>query len=585
VLIGNRRTIAIGKYGSFSSNLLLGRPYYATYEIQEAAQGKPSSELRIVPAHELTAELLGKNHATSAEMRDEGEDDDDGGVEFDILGENGEVVMRNNRLTVDDPARQSLSMEEIEELKKAGSGSGKEIVEKIIASHMAIGEKTKFSLAKYTVRKSRKYFRRFTVLPVDPSTLIAWVTNKEETYRIMEIRDEMLGLIRSWANIHYGGANNIRYLEDGRSQIGGARWLVVDDTGGLLVASLAEKMGILYPQEDEDIDGNENDAQKASDTGQENGTKDIYMTDMERPIAPSVVESVERVNGTFSDNRANPNKQSLSPSALHRPRPPREPHVLSPPAQTNTLTVIHHAQQPNLSFLKYFDYDTNGPSEHHPLHTHLRTLSWLQLLHPEEDLSYIEPPEIPNEVLTSMKSNKRGAYYRKRRRWERVKRIVDETCAGGFDGIVVATAMDLKQVLKHLVPLLRGGAQVVIYSPNVEALSEIMDLYSRERRSAYGQMMQDISDQEEDRPEDMQDIDDGIDKMFPVNPTLLLGAQLQTVRARAWQVLPGRTHPLMASAGGAEGYLFSATRVMPVEGKVEARGKFAKKRKLNDPHK
>ena len=47
---------------------------------------------------------------------------------------------------------------------------------------------------------------------------------------------------------------------------------------------------------------------------------------------------------------------------------------------------------------------------------------------------------------------------------------------------------------------------------------------------------------------------------------------------REWQVLPGRTHPLMTGRGGAEGYLFTGVRVRPAEGRVEARGKFVRKR-------
>ncbi len=47
---------------------------------------------------------------------------------------------------------------------------------------------------------------------------------------------------------------------------------------------------------------------------------------------------------------------------------------------------------------------------------------------------------------------------------------------------------------------------------------------------------------------------------------------------REWQVLPGRTHPVMTGRGGAEGYLFTATRAVPAEGRVEARGKFVRKK-------
>lgn len=48
--------------------------------------------------------------------------------------------------------------------------------------------------------------------------------------------------------------------DDGASQIGGGRWLVVDDTGGLVVAALAEKMGILYPADQEDESESEAEA-------------------------------------------------------------------------------------------------------------------------------------------------------------------------------------------------------------------------------------------------------------------------------------------------------------------------------------
>ena len=53
---------------------------------------------------------------------------------------------------------------------------------------------------------------------------------------------------------------------------------------------------------------------------------------------------------------------------------------------------------------------------------------------------------------------------------------------------------------------------------------------------------------------------------------------MQSARVREWQVLPGRTHPVMTGKGGAEGYLFTAVRVIPAEGRVEARGKFTRRK-------
>jgi hypothetical protein len=42
------------------------------------------------------------------------------GVEYELVGEGGEVLMRTNRDTIDDPGRQGMSMDEIEALKRKG---------------------------------------------------------------------------------------------------------------------------------------------------------------------------------------------------------------------------------------------------------------------------------------------------------------------------------------------------------------------------------------------------------------------------------------------------------------------------------
>ncbi|KAJ9663920.1 tRNA (adenine(58)-N(1))-methyltransferase non-catalytic subunit trm6 [Coniosporium apollinis] len=598
-------TISIGKFGAFPANLLLGRPYYLTFELSDPEDGLLSTELRVVSPAELHAEALSSNHATPAESRAETADDT-GGVEFDIVGENGEVLMRSNRLTVDDPTRQALSMEEIEELKRAGTGSGKDIVAKIMASHQALGEKTSFSLAKYTLRKTKKYMKRFTVLPLDVS-MLAQILLEREAPRIMELREEMLGLIGAWANVHYSGATRDFTNGSGVGRIGGGRWLVVDETGGLVVAALAEKMGILYPEEEDEEEGEEAQPEQAIST-------EAHPSEA-RPVEPALTADAPSPPAPSSDQPmpdAPPTSNPLSTSDPPPPSPshPRRPHPTTfPPAMsasTNTLTLLHTHAQPNLSLLRYFSYDaslTSPPTTTHPLHTHLKTLSWLQLLHPSDDAAYAEPPLVPEAELATWKAGKRGTYYRKRRRWERVKRVVDETRAGGFDGLVVASSLDPVGVLRACVPLLRGAGQVVVYSPVVEPLVRVMDLYSRERRTAWVVRQQQQGQQKGKEQgsgagdggasavegkkikreavngtEDLETEEE--DEGFPVNPTLLLSPMLQTTRVRTWQVLPGRTHPLMTGRGGAEGYLFTATRVFPVEGKVEARGKFSKKRKV-----
>lgn len=500
-----------------------------TYEVANRGDGDGKSTLRIVPTAELHSDHLDDTERTPSESRDEAED----GCQFD-LRENGELVMRNNRLTVDDTSRQTLSMDEIEELKKMDTGSGRQVIAKIVAAHSGIDEKTAFSLAKYIKRKHQKYLKRFTILPLDVNILANIILEKEPS-RTMELRIESLGLITSWANVHHG----IETEPDGDGRrLGGGRWLVVEDTGGLVVAAMAEKMGILYPTEEVDAGQNHDRNPGPEPPAPENG--DSSQTSMPHSTSKS-------------ENRP-PKQQILAQSATH-----------------NTITVIHSNTQPNLSILKHFDYSIEDPDDKHPLYTHLKTLTWLQFLDPEADALYHEPSVIPDSVLSTMKSGKKGSYYRKRRRWQRIRSVVEETQAGGFDGCVIASYMKAPGLLKHLVPLVRGGGQIVVYSPTVEPLTELMDMYSRDRKSAFVKMMQ---QQDRDAAEVKVDEED-----FPLNPTLLLNPMLQTARARHWQVLPGRTHPRMTSRGGAEGYIFSSTRVYPASGRVEARGKFSKKRK------
>ncbi|KAJ4988684.1 Gcd10p family protein [Stagonosporopsis vannaccii] len=543
--------IFLGKFGTFNSNLLLGRPYYLTYELLDRDDGKAKTELRVVPAAELHAEAVGDGHAPppAADDADELGESADGGAGFDIVGADGEVLMRNNRLTVDDASRQTLTMDEIEELKKAGTGSGKDIIAKIMASHQALGEKTAFSLAKYTLRKSRKFLRRFTALPLDVRSLTEHILEKE-AYRIMELREETLALICSWSNVHCSATSRRLTADDGISQVGGGRWLVVDDTGGLVVAALAEKMGLLYPPEESD---------------------DTSSSEDEQP-APAPTPSSPHPDTTMAD---------AGPDASTRPRKPPRPHIPQMSAYTNTLTILHPNNQPNLACLKYFGYDVGQPSPTHPLYKHLKSLSWLSLLSPEDDPSYLEPELLSPTELENLKSSKRGNYYKKRRRWEKTVRVVDETKRGGFDGLVVATSMDVRGVLRELVPLVRGGGNVVVYHQNVEPLVELVDCYSKERRAAF--VAREFgAEGPRNGPKEGQETDGGAvqeDDDFPVNPTLLLAPSLQTARARQWQVLPERTHPMMTSKGGAEGYLFTATRVIPVEGKVEARGHGTRKKR------
>ena len=447
------------------------------------------------------------------------------GVEYDIVAPDGKVLMRTNQGIIDDPNSQVMTMEDIEVLKAEDTSSGRELVAKILQSHSALDKKTAFALAKYTLRKTKKYMRRFTVLPLDVPLLAHWMLMEKDPMKIMELRPEALALMGSWSNVHFVPPQVLEDSSELQIESHGGRWLTVDETSGLLVAAMAEKMGILH-------------------------SRDINKE--------KVLHKPEAVDGAHVESSQPDDLAGNSTS-----RKPDHGDSANLP-HFNTMHLLHANAQPNVSLLKYFGFNPSNPDSTHPLAHHLKTLSWLQLLAPDEDASYVEPDIVSMADLQIWKSTKRGNYYRKRRRWQRIRSIVDETRAGGFDGLVVASYMELPTILHHLVPLLKGGAQVMVYSPTLEPLAQLADYYSTARRSNFAN---EVSDVNELPTED-----------FPVNPTLLLAPTVQTVRAQSWQVLPGRTHPLMMGRGGAEGYIFSATRVLPAEGKVEARGRFHRRK-------
>lgn len=547
------RNVSLGKFGAFQTSQIIGRPYHTTFEILD----KPASDghgLRAISAAELHAEFLIAESINAGDANDSGNSESTTDSASALTGEL-EEVMRTNQFTVDTTDSQKLSYQDIEELKKNVGGSGKEIIAKLLESHTALDQKTVFSLAKYTLRKQQKYLKRFTVIPVDVPTLTNYLLHEKETAKTMELRDEALALAGCWANVHASGLDGI---QDAAGQFRG-RWLVVDETGGLLTAAMAERMGTLYPEEEEDDDEEE-----------------------------EVQEEAEQANPDIKpDNEAlkieeQPTEQPPQATTEAKPRQHRNRKPIAMSANSNTLTVIHPQSQPNLSLLKYFSYDATDSDHTHPLHTHLKTLTWLQLLDPNSDSTYTEPEVLPDSILATSKPSKRSNYFRKRRRWERVKSVVDEVRGGGYDGLIVASPMNAVSILRHTVPLLSGGAQVVVYSPGIEPITELADAYSTARRAAYLNLtpaeIESVSAAWSSPASSTEHQD------FPLDPTLLLAPMVQTARARQSQVLPGRTHPMMTGRGGAEGYLFHATRVLPVMGeRVSARGVGGgKRRKIAD---
>lgn len=561
----------------------------------------------MVPASELHADVIAEESQPSHQDSDAPEENiisATDGVEYSLVdSETGAVVVRSNREIIDDNARQTLTWEEIEALKRDGTDSGQDLIAKLMLSHTGMDQKTTFSMAKYKLLKEKKFLRRFTVLPVDVSNFGNFWMGERDTSKIMEMREEMIGLVGCWANIHFSGKDHAE-LQDAITALPkseeveieevknsthpeGTRYLVVDDTTGLLVAALAERMGVLYSEE---ADGDESGLQEGPNENPKQATS-ANATDGKDAIMASTQEQAtqETSNDTIPpvkrDHEGNP-KESIDTDS--RPKPsddanqqakkrrqlPRKSDFHIPYNTTNTMTLVHTNGQPNLTALNYWGFDSTNPNHPpHPLLDHLLPLTWLQLLEPSCDSVYAtEPICRPAEEISHWKPNRRGNYHRKRRRWARTRYIVDTTRAGGFAGLVAASTMDPVSVLRPLLPLLAGGSPVALYSPHLEPLARLADCFSVARRAAF---IQGPASDETVTAEDLERWA-GTDE-FPLNPTLLLGVQIHTSRARRWQVLPGRTHPVMTARGGAEGYIFTAWRVKPAEGRIAARGKFQKR--------
>lgn len=97
-----------------------------------------------------------------------------------------------------------------------------------------------------------------------------------------------------------------------------------------------------------------------------------------------------------------------------------------------------------------------------------------------------------------------------------------ELYAATWDGLILATELSPLSVLARLTPYLAGSATITVYSPYHQILAELLQWTRKDGR--------------------------------------YLNANLLESWTRTYQVLPGRTHPLMTTSATG-GYLFHATRV------------------------
>ncbi|KAG0300847.1 tRNA (adenine(58)-N(1))-methyltransferase non-catalytic subunit trm6 [Dissophora globulifera] len=190
IVLKSNSNVSLGKFGTFKANDIIGRAWGNSYEIYDK-----DNKTRIYRVDEMT-EI--------------------------------EETENNNREIIDDGSSQKLTLDQIKALKSEGLKgelTGEEIVNKLKESHATFDKKTAYSQAKYLQKKGKKFHKVFT--PVKPTTYSVneyfYIKNPA---KIRDIRMDTLSQLLSYSNVHAG-----------------CKLLVVDDTQGMVVSALAERMG------------------------------------------------------------------------------------------------------------------------------------------------------------------------------------------------------------------------------------------------------------------------------------------------------------------------------------------------------
>ncbi|WVQ95674.1 hypothetical protein IAU59_002772 [Kwoniella sp. CBS 9459] len=252
--------IHLGKYGSFPSSQLLGLHYDITYEIIAGPSNANANVNNISNASVLGTSIPGSGASTPAPedagtgpesasqtqtKKGKGKNKESGGGSANAAA--NQLAWRNvlrplrrqpivdavidditetNEFITDLAEREktTLSAEEINALRAEGL-SAEEIIQRQIKAHEKYGLKTEFSKEKWRRRKEKKFYQ--TVHPLSPSIPnILSHYNERSPASILHLRADTHAQLLNMANIRPGG-----------------KYLVVDDTGGLVTASIIDRMG------------------------------------------------------------------------------------------------------------------------------------------------------------------------------------------------------------------------------------------------------------------------------------------------------------------------------------------------------
>lgn len=200
-----------------------------------------------------------------------------------------------------------------------------------------------------------------------------------------------------------------------------------------------------------------------------------------------------------------------------------------------SILLVHENEHANLTALRHTDYSEEYQKKM------IKTLSWLQFAEPENER--IEWEELPPDEVDNMKPNKQLQYFRRLKRATQINEALNMVIDGNFDALLAVTSLNIPSILPFVVPRVGGSRSVVFYSPYKEILLETQHKLMADKR--------------------------------------MLAPFLVETRARIFQTIQGRLHPLMTLRGYG-GYVLAGTRVFPSSGHIQAVGKGTRKRPKHD---
>lgn len=428
-------SINLGKFGSFRVHDILGHPFGYTYEIfgiGPEEKGLTKNQKVKKGLKKLTKEEKRKLYEQQKQLQ--GEDEQAETVPppgpqlrivqgLDTMEEGGASTKdeldpdENNKDLMYDPQAMKLTMAEIEALKRSSVDAGREVISSMIKAHSSFDKKTTFSQEKYVKRKEQKFLRRFAPEPINSAEILNLYLEKDP-HKVLDMSEESLGLLLSLGNVKPGGT-----------------YLVAEDTSGLLVAALLERMAgqgtIVVAHANEHTRMDALKYLSVSDAWIESKVKTINWLDF---LHPEEHDTGLESEGEDEDEEEQQQKGGGNNNV------DEGTDIKSSINNTEPTTTTKSSSADSSYFLYKFVEKT------------------------------------PQEIA-SMKPHQRGQYYRRKKRYDEfieVRALIDSQA---FDAAFLATELDLPTLAPRVVDSLKGSAPLVIYSQfkeNLVATSHVL---------------------------------------------------------------------------------------------------------------